>query len=199
MNLQSFCLVIFLSFSSAAFAKSKLDNYIDSKWNLSKTQRNYLKKGDIIVDADVNSKKGKQSFKLNAFAMHTKKCRKVLRKLSMLENYSDWIGFIKKSTYNEKSHLFTLKADHPLLPFPMIVHIIVERPTKQGKYPFTFPTGMFRGLQGYFEITQPNKQCLFYAESFWKGKKTKLPNFVIELFAETLSKVGGGILMRKTR
>ena len=117
----------------------------------------------------------------------------------MLESYKDWIGFIKYSDYNEKSHLFTLRADHPLLPFPMIIHIIVERPTKQGRYPFTFPTGIWSGLAGYFEVVEFENRCLLYAESHWKGKKTKIPGFIVEIFSETLSKIGGEVLMRKTR
>jgi hypothetical protein len=117
----------------------------------------------------------------------------------MLENYKNWIDFINYSEYQEQSHLFTLKADHPLLPYPMVIHIIVERPTKKGKYPFSFPTGLFGGLKGYFEILEFEKKCFFYAESHWEGKKTKLPGFIVEIFSETLSKVGGELLMRKTR
>jgi hypothetical protein len=79
----------------------------------------------------------------------------------------------------------------------MIIHIIVDRPTKAGRYPFTFPTGIFTGLTGYFDIKQVDKKCIFYAQSSWNGNKTRLPNFIIEIFSETLSKMGGAILMRK--
>jgi hypothetical protein len=190
--------LFFLSFF--CFAKEmNLNQYLKPKWQLSKTQIKYLKNDKVLAVSDVESESGMQTFDLKAAALHTKKCRKVLRKLSRLENYQEWIGFIKSSTYLQKSNLFTLKADHPLLPYPMIVHIIVERPTKKGRYPFTFPTGLFTGLEGYFEISEFNNRCFFYAESHWKGKKTKLPDFIIEIFSETLSKVGGELLMRKTK
>ena len=190
---------LFLLSDFAWSKKTSLNQYLKNKWKLSKTQSNYLKNGKVLADSDVSSKNGMQTFDLKAAAFHTKKCRKVLRKISRLEDYHKWINFLKSSDYIEKSHLFNLKADHPLLPYPMIVHIIVERPTKQGKYPFTFPTGMFRGLEGFFEIIEFDKKCFFYAESHWKGKETKLPNFVIEIFSETLSRIGGEVLMRKTR
>ncbi len=193
-------IIQFLLISFPSFSQTKdIKTYMSKRWKLSKTQINYLVKGKVLADSEVDSKDKVQTFDLQASALHQKKCKKALRKLSKLELYQDWIGFIKSSTYQEKSHLFTIKADHPLLPFPMLVHISVDRPTKEGRYNFTFPTGMFRGLTGFFDIIELNKRCLFYAESHWKGKKSKIPNFVIELFSETLSKMGGELLMRKTR
>lgn len=199
--IQFFIIFLFEVNSSNAQASTQkeLKNYLDNKWKLTKTQEKYLQNGKVLSLAKVDSNEQKQSFSLKAVALHKRGCKKVLRKLSRLENYKNWISFIKSSEYLERSHLFTLKADHPLLPYAMVVHIIVERPTKPGKYPFTFPTGMFTGLQGYFEITEFDKKCFFYAQSHWSGKPTKLPDFAIEVFSETLSKLGGEILMRKTR
>lgn len=175
------------------------EHLLKDRWDLSKTQREYLLDHKVLALSDVNTDDaGIQHFKLKAAALHKKTCTKVLRKLSMLEEYHNLVSFIKSSTYDEKSKLFTIKADHPVLPYPMIVHIIVDRPTKMGIYHFVFPTGMFRGLKGYFEITETNKKCLFFATSTWSGKKDRLPDFVIELFSETLSKLGGELLMRKT-
>lgn len=173
--------------------------YFENLWKISKSQKRYLFEHKVLADAEVESKKGKQSFSLKAMALHKKKCRKALRKLSRLEEYHEWIDFIKESKYSDKSHLFSLLADHPLLPWPMRIHILVERPTKEGKYPFTFPTGMFRGLTGFFQIQEIEKKCFFYAESNWHGKKTRVPNLIIEIFSETLSKIGGEILMRKSQ
>lgn len=188
--------------------KQSLDEYSKVRWDLSRTQKRYLLEHKVLADAEVKTfdskmdrakKLKRQSFNLKALALHTKNCTKALRKLSMLEEYKNWIGFIKRSDYNEINKLFTLSADHPLLPYPMRIHIIVNRPTKEGLYNFTFPTGLFRGLKGFFEIKEFNNKCLFYASSNWEGRKTKLPDFVIELFSETLSKIGGELLMRKTK
>jgi hypothetical protein len=196
MKVFVFTILIFLNYFSYA-ADNSTDIYVKSLWKLSKTQKKYLNNGEIIADSNVTDSKGIQNFDLKAIALHKNTCSKVLRKLSLLEQYSTWIDFIKSSQYNEKARLFTLTADHTLLPYPMIIHIIVDRPTKEGKYPFRFPTGIFRGLTGHFDIKQVEKKCIFFAKSSWSGKKTRLPNFAIEIFSETLSKLGGAILMRK--
>lgn len=191
-------LSIFIICLSHAYAESQ-EEYTNKFWKLTHTETKYLNEHKILAISKVSSKNEQQSFKLKAMAKHPKKCTKVLRRLSQLENFKDWISFIKESTYQDENKLFTLRAEHTLLPFPMIIHILVDRPTKIGKYPFTFPTGMFKGLKGHFEIKEFEGQCLFYATSFWNGKKTKIPDVGIEIFSETLTKIGGEILMRKLR
>lgn len=195
--------LLLIFFSSLFFcysyaAELSLNDFLDSTWRLNSAQQAYLKKGEILADTNVETIGKDQTFSAKGMAMHKKKCTKVLRKLSKLENFKDWISFFTRSDYNEESKLFTLRADHFLLPYPMIIFIIVDRPTKPGKYHFTFPTGIFTGLKGFFEIKEINKRCIVYTESFWRGKKTKLPDLVIELFTEALSKKAGEILMRKS-
>lgn len=190
-------LLIFISFS--VFAKTDFDEFIDRHWKLNSTQRQYLLDGKILSDAMVESDAINQQFFLQGMAMHTNGCSRVLRKLSVLENYKDWISFITRSEYNEESKLFTLKAEHLLLPYPMLVFIVVDRPTKPGVYPFIFPTGLFKNLAGFFEIKEVNKRCIVYTESKWSGPKTNIPNMVIEIFSEALSKKGAEILMRKSK
>jgi hypothetical protein len=186
-------------FSQALFAKdAELFKFYNNHWQITNKSIEYIKNGEILAESTVDSHKRKiQSFKMNIAAMHKRSCPRVLRKLSMYENYSDWISFIKSSQFDEKNKLLTIKADHTLLPFPMIVHILVKRATTQGKYDFSFPTGMFKGLKGKFIIKQHKAGCAFYADSKWRGKDTKIPNFVIELFSETLTKMAGDILFRK--
>jgi len=191
-------LIIFLVFIPVVKANNLLE-YTNKVWKLNQSEYQYLQKGQILAVSKVTSIDNKQQFHLKAMALHPNKCSRVLRKLSQLENFSQWISFIKKSTYSDESKLFTLRAEHTLLPFPMIVHIIVDRPTKVGTYPFTFPTGLFTGLKGHFEIKDIDNKCLFYATSFWKGKPTRVPNLIIEIFSEGLTKMGGDILMRKIR
>lgn len=177
--------------------KISLNEFLTPRWELSRSQRESLEAHEIFADAIVSSNKNKQTFKMKAMALHKMSCSKVLRKLPMFEEYKNWIGFIKSSTYNEKANLFTLRADHLLLPFPMIVHIVVERPKKEGIYKFLFPTGMFTGLSGEFEIKEINKKCILFAHGYWSGIKTSIPDFIIEVFSETLTKIAGEILMRK--
>lgn len=193
---------ILFSFSLIAHAgplDSELQKYLSKRWKLSETQQDYLDKGKILTNADVTSSTGIQNFDMQATAMHKKRCRKVIRKLSQFELYPEWISFIKQLKYNDETKLMTMHADHPLLPFPMIVHIIMERPKKTGRYRFRFPTGIFRGLAGYFEIQEFNGRCHLYAESHWAGKQTNIPDLVIEVFSETLARIGGEILMRKSQ
>lgn len=168
-------------------------------WNLPDSSLIKLKNSEILVDASVQKKESEQIFDLKGMALHQKKCTIALRKLSMLEEFPKWISFIKSSEYDEKLKLWTVRADHALLPYPMIVHIIVERPTKEGEYTFIFPTGIFTGLKGEFIIKEYNNRCLFFASSHWQGKDTKIPNFVIELFSKTLATIAGNILMHKSQ
>ncbi len=198
--MKAFGIIIFFTviFPMISLADYDLEKYLNAKWKLSKTQKKYLEQGQILADATVETIEDKQTFELKVFAYHRKQCRKVLRKISLFESYKDWISFIHYSTYQEKPNLLTFKANHPLLPYPMIIYIITERPSKKGRYPFTFPSGLFGGLKGYFEITEFNNRCLFFARSNWFGQKTKLPDLVIEIFSETLSQLGGEMLLRKT-
>lgn len=181
---------------AGAEEEKTLEGFYKDKWNLTKTSIEYLKKGVILAESSVTSADKKQDFSLKAAAVHPKNCTKVLRKLSMLENYDEWISFIKKSDYSEKRKLATIKADHALLPYPMIVHVFVERPTKPGIYPFSFPTGLFKGLTGTFTIDERQGKCMVFSKSHWSGEK-QLPDFAVSLFAETLTKLAGQVLFRK--
>lgn len=196
-------LLVFFSiflFTSTSFAyDAKLNEFYNKHWKVTKRTVEYIEKGEIIVDAIVDTKNNQQEFKMYVAAMHTKSCHRILKKLAMFENFEDWISFIKSSKYDDKNRLWTIKADHTLLPYPMLVHIIVDRPTKTGHYPFIFPTGMFTGLKGHFIIKKHKNKCAFYATSYWKGKDTGLPDFIIELFSETLTKIGGEVVFRKIK
>ena len=173
-----------------------VEGFFKDKWKLTKTSINYLNKGEILAESSVTSTDKKQSFGLKAAAVHPKNCTKVLRKLSMLESYDEWISFIKKSEYSDERGLATIKADHTLLPYPMIVHIFVKRPTEPGVYPFSFPTGIFKGLTGTFTIGERQGKCMVFSQSHWSGNK-QIPDFVVSIFAETLTKLAGQILFRK--
>lgn len=188
---------LFIHFEPVFAKDAQLSQFYNKYWKVTNKTIEYIQQGKIIVDSDVETQKITQSFNMHIAAMHKKSCTKVLRKLALYENYSGWVSFIKKSTYDSKNNLLTIRADHALLPYPMIVHVIVERPKKPGKYEFVFPTGMFTGLKGYFIVKKHKGSCAFYAQSAWEGKKTQLPAFVIELFSETLTKLAGEILFRK--
>lgn len=193
-------LFLILIFSINLLSADELTNFYQSYWQeLKQNSIKALEKDKIITEAIVISDQDSQTFTFKAAGYHNKKCNIVLRKLSQLEQYHNWIDFITTSTYNEKSRLYTVSADHSLLPFKMIVYIIVDRPTKEGSYPFSFPISIFKDLKGKFVIKEINNRCALYAESFWHGKKTKIPDLVIELFTETLAKLGAHMLIRKSQ
>lgn len=177
----------------------ELKSFFHDKWKLNNGAIEHLLEGEVLAEASADSDEERQFFALNAAGLHKKKCGIVLRKLRMLEKYQDWISFVQESKYHERSKLFTVKADHTLLPYPMIVHIIMERPSKPGRYKFKFPTGIFAGLTGEYVIEDMAGGCLIYAKSRWKGQKTKIPDMAVELFVEGLTKKAAEILMRKTR
>lgn len=177
----------------------EISKFFRNHWKLSENAIKAIKNKEILSDAEVETKGDKQIFTMKGAALHNKKCNVVLRKLSRLEEYENWIEFIKSSQYSEKNNLFTIRADHALLPYPMIVHIFVARPTKPGEYPFTFPTGLFTGLTGNFIIKEVQGRCGIFVHSYWKGNKTRIPAMVIELFSETLARIGGEVLMRKSQ
>jgi hypothetical protein len=188
-------LALFLNISMP----SETNEFFLKHWKLSPMAMESLKKNEIISEAEVETIENQQYFKMQGAALHNKSCTTAFRKLSRLENYKDYINFINESNYNEKNRLFVVKANHALLPFPMIVYIIVDRPTKEGKYPFSFPTGIFPGLSGDFIIKEVEGRCALYVHSFWKGNKTKIPDIVIEMFSETLARIGGEVLIRKSQ
>lgn len=187
--------LIFFNFCHA----DDVSDFFLKYWKMSPQAIEAVKNKEIISDADVETKDNEQYFVMNGAALHNKSCTTAFRKLSRLENYKDYVDFISQSNYKKKDRLFVVRADHTLLPFPMLVYIIVDRPTKEGKYPFSFPTGIFPGLSGDFIIKEINGRCALYVHSFWKGKKTKIPDLVIEMFSETLARIGGEVLIRKSQ
>ena len=76
-----------------------LSSFFDGKWDLNKASLESLVEGEILSEAHVKSKGSKQSFTLKSAGWHNKKCSVVLRKLSMLENYKDWISFVNTLFY----------------------------------------------------------------------------------------------------
>lgn len=190
---------LFIFFAINDVQAIELSHYFKDKWPLGQTAIELLTKGEIIVDSHVTTHSDNlQEFHMKVAAFHPKSCSKVLKKISQFELYPDWISYITKIVYKEDEELLVLHADHVLLPYPMVVDILVKRPTKEGNYSFIFPTGIFSGLKGNAEIADINGRCLLYTTSHWKGPHTKLSAFMIELFSETLTRIGANILIKKT-
>lgn len=130
--------------------------------------------------------KKQQSLELVVAGLHPKSCSIALSKISQFENYSDYISFIKKSSYNEKTRLIKLEIDHLLMPFTMYLLFKIDRVDKIGNYNFTFDQGFLKGLNGIIQVGQYRSRCLFYFNTKWKGKKSKIPDSVFSFFLDVL-------------
>lgn len=198
-------LIITILFSLANAAEQTqekpFDTFLNKHWDIGDKERKEIINGSILVDVEVEdyAKEKQQSFKMKAVGQHQIDCSRVLRKLSRFEKLHSWLNFVESSDYNDEKKLLTIKADHVLLPYPMVVNIFIKRPTAPGKYPFMFPTGIFTGLTGTLFIEEFEGRCTFFANSEWKGPDTGISNFAIDLFATTLTKLGAEMLIRKTR
>lgn len=191
-------IALILIISSSLCLGETLKNNIKKLWPDALNSLDFLKSSQILVNSSVSSTLKNQDFQMKAMLYHPKSCTIALRKISRFELYPQWISFIKSLQFEEQKQLITIHADHTLLPFPMIIHILSKRPTKPGVYDFSFPTGMYKGLKGQYHILDTAERCLFYAHSSWSGAKSKVPDFILELFTESLTKIAGNILIRKS-
>ena len=121
--------------------------------------------------------------------LHPKSCEYALKKLSLYENYSSFLDFVKESRYDEATQGINFLLSHPLLPYEMRLIFKLPRIEKPGVYPFTFDIGILKNLKGNIYAIEHNKRCLFYTKADWEGAHTNFPNIVFELFSQTLSKL----------
>jgi len=128
--------------------------------------------------------------------LHKKQCTRALEILSRYENYSTYLDFVKTSNYNSSTQLITFLLDSPILPFSMVLSFNLPRISREGRYLFYFSQGFLQGLRGTISVAQHNKQCLFYTEAHWKGRHSKIPSTVFEIFSQTLARIAMEKLFR---
>ena len=195
-----FLVKIALLFSSFTLANEEIKKSIEPHWKLTDTQLLYLKEGKILTSALVESIKKNnndfQSFLFKTAALNNKNCERVLDLLSHYENFKFHLDFIKQSNYNDLTNYVSFLIDSPLLPFPMTLSFKIPRIKKPGQYLFEFENGFLKGLKGIIHVHSVSNQCLIYAESNWTGEDTKIPNFVMEIFSETLTRIAFEKLFR---
>lgn len=166
-------------------------------FSLSKGQMDDLLKGEVISEGDVYSpQKNQQALKLFVTGIHPRNCQRAMRKLSLYENYTNYIDFIKESKYDEANQKISLTIDHTLLPFPMLLAFKIPRITKEGHYPFTFDNGFLKDLKGTVIVKDVGKFCLMGLKTDWGGPETRIPNLVFETFLQTVGKLGLEHLIR---
>ena len=156
-----------------------------------------LLKGEVISVGKVHSPAPKeQQMFLFVSGIHPRNCTRAMRKLSLYENYHQYMDFIKTSTYNEKTQKFSFSIDHALLPFPMVVGFKIPRITKEGYYPFTFEDGFLRDIKGTVIVQEMGKFCILGLKADWRGPESRLPNLIFGTFVQTVGKLGLEHLIR---
>ena len=159
-----------------------------------------LLKGVVISTSKVDSPDPKQQQMMLFIAgVHPRNCHRAMRKLSLYENYSSYMDFIKKSEYDEKKELINFVMDHFLLPFPMNLSFKLPRIIKEGHYPFTFEHGFLKNLKGTIIVKNVGKFCLLSMKTDWRGPETKIPNMAFSAFIQTVGKLGLEHLIRVSR
>ncbi len=148
-------------------------------------------KNEIYVSSEVqdfkklNVSHQKLSFKIAG--LHPKSCRFALRKLSHYESYQDHLGFIKKSSYDEKKQRVDFSLSSALLPYNMSLNFMIPRIKRPGIYPFVFDKGFLMGLNGQIIAIEYKKRCLFYTHAKWEGPHSGIPNTIFEFFSKALA------------
>lgn len=204
---HQFFLVLSVIFSQIAFAQNQVNLPVSFQKSIleelkpfyapSEGQTEDLLKGEVISTGNVTSPSEKeQQMMLFVSGVHPRNCTRAMRRLSLYENYSSYIDFIKKSSYDEKKELVTFVMDHALIPFPMVLSFKIPRITKAGHYPFTFDHGFLKDLQGTIAVKEIGKFCLLSLKTDWRGPETKIPNMVFAAFIQTVGKRGLEHLIR---
>ena len=157
---------------------------------LSRGEWRDLRKGDVVIRADIKTKKETQSLQYYAAGLHPRTCQKALRKISLYESYKDFISFITESRYDEKNKIIYLLFEHKLMPYPLSLRFTIPRITHGGLYPFSFNHGLLSGLKGKIQVSHHGQQCLMEVTATWRGPSTKINDLVFETFAITLGKLG---------
>ncbi len=175
----------------------RLETMLSNQITLSDSQKKLFKEGEILSYANVESPSDKeQKLALFVAGVHPRNCVRAMRKISLYENYSSFIDFIKKSEYNNSTQQLIFTIDHTLLPYAMIMSFKLPRINGVGTYPFTFEHGFLKDLKGEIGVQNLDKFCLLTLKADWKGKDSGLPNLALEIFAQTLSKLGLEHLIR---
>lgn len=175
----------------------RLETLLSNQISLTESQKKIFASGDILSQADVESPSEKeQKLALFVAGVHPRNCVRAMRKISLYENYSSFIDFIKKSEYNNSTQQLTFTIDHTLLPYAMIMSFKLPRINGVGTYPFVFEHGFLKDLKGEIGVQNLDKFCVLTLKANWQGKDSGLPNLALEMFAQTLSKMGLEHLIR---
>lgn len=176
---------------------SQLSSKIKPFYSASEGQIEDLLKGEVISVSKVDTPAEKiQQLFLFVSGVHPRNCTRAMRKLSLYENYHNYLDFVKTSQYNDVTQRFSFTIDHTLLPFPMLVGFKIPRITKPGTYQFIFEEGFLKDLKGTVSVEEVGKFCILSLKTDWRGPESRIPNLVFSTFAQTVGKLGLEHLIR---
>jgi hypothetical protein len=158
-----------------------------------------LQKDEILLKSIVQTHEGEQktqSLDYQITGLHPKPCSIALRRLTLYEQYSDYLNFVTQSQYDPESQRIWLLLGHTLLPFNMSLEFQIPRMTGPGVYPIEFNKGFLTGLKGAIEISQHKNRCLFVAHAKWSGPHSGINDSIFSLFSRTLSRMAMNSLFR---
>ena len=182
------------------FASSGQKNLTDElkKLHLEKRHARLLRRQKLLSEVNMKSDKpGKQSLKFHILGLHPHSCRKALRKIGQYQEYKNFMNFVKDSRYDDKTHYLYLKIEPPVVSKSFYLHFKIPRIQEPGTYPFTFEKGFLKNLQAVIEVISISpSNCLLKMSGKWEGQKTLYPDFLFELFAQTVLKIGLERLIR---
>lgn len=176
--------------------EGEVKNFLTQNWKGPSKFTDDLFKGEVISQGEARSERDQQTLMTQVIGIHPRTCQKGLRKISLYEQYSKHMSFIKESSYDDSLQRVNFLIDHTLLPFPMQLRFKIPRITGPGEYDFLFPDGIFKGLVGKIRVQSLGARCLYFMEVNWKGQTTKIPDVAVGAFAQTLSKLGLEHLIR---
>jgi hypothetical protein len=186
--------LILTFFSNSLWAEELKFENLPYKKNI---KENILE-GKVFSESTVKSLKlnKEQSLKFSIAGLQPKSCIYALKTLSLYEEYSHYLSFVKESYYDDPKKEITFLLSHFLLPYDMGLIFNLPRITTPGVYPFKFDIGILKDLRGKIYVSEYKDRCLFYTNAEWVGPHTGFPNMVFELFSQALSKLSMEMLFR---
>lgn len=187
---------IWLIGSGPAVAKSGPPQLTMKNLPVSQRVKESLKESPY-AKSDVETYDNKQqSLDYLIAGLHKKECSYALVKLSQYERFKEFIDFVKKSSYNEKTERIRLSLSHTFLPFDMVLDFKIKRIKDTGAFPFQFDAGFLKGLKGVINISKHQKRCLFATTANWRGPDSGIPDSVFSFFSQALGKLAMERLFR---
>lgn len=158
-----------------------------------------LENGEFLIKSEVESTSSEQktqalNYKISG--LHPRPCDIALRRLTLYEQYHEYLNFVTESRYDPNAQRIWLLLGHSLLPFNMSLEFQIPRMTGPGVYPIEFDKGFLMGLKGAIEISEHKNRCFFHAYATWNGPHSGINDSLFELFSSTLSRMAMSSLFR---